>query len=211
MNNLEGIKVFLESLGCSKNLVDSEVILGILVDSGCRITYDPGEADAIVVNTCGFISDAQKESINTILELALHKKTGKARALVVTGCLAQRFEAELRLEIPEIDALVGTGGFNRIAEVLSNTLGGIRQHYVAEPNFLYDHRSPRIVSTPGHYAYIKVADGCDNRCSFCAIPSIRGRYRSRDMDSVLSEAQNLAGQGGKGVDPDCPGHQPLRR
>ncbi|NPV92269.1 MAG: 30S ribosomal protein S12 methylthiotransferase RimO [Firmicutes bacterium] len=189
--------VYLESLGCSKNLVDSEVMLGLLVGSGCRITFDPGEADAIVVNTCGFVSDAQRESINTILELGLQKKTGRARALVVAGCLAQRFEDELRREIPEIDVLVGTGEFYRIAEVLSNTLSGTNQRYVAEPAFIYDHRSPRIISTPGHYAYLKVADGCDNRCSFCAIPSIRGAYRSRDMDSVVLEAQRLAGQGAK--------------
>jgi ribosomal protein S12 methylthiotransferase len=197
VNNLEGTKVFLESLGCSKNLVDSEVMLGILVDAGCRITFDPSEADAIVVNTCGFVADAQKESIDAILELALQKRSGKARVLVAAGCLAQRFENELKQEIPEIDALVGTGEFDRIAEVLSNAFTGIRQDLVAEPAFLYDHRSPRIVSTPGHYAYIKVADGCDNRCSFCAIPFIRGRFRSRDMDSILDEARSLAAQGVK--------------
>lgn len=199
MNDLSGITVYLESLGCAKNLVDSEVMLGLLQQAECSITTDPERADALIVNTCGFIEEAQQESINTILRLAEYRVNGNARALVIAGCLAQRFAEELKLEIPEIDAVVGTGEFNHITKVVIEAMSGKKSSLVARPAFIYDHQWPRILSTPGHYAYVKVAEGCDNRCSYCAIPDIRGPYRSRELDSIVCEVENLAKTGCKEI------------
>ena len=197
--SLEGIKVGLVSLGCPKNLVDSEVMLGLLAQAGVCFTTDKAEAEVLLVNTCGFIGPAQQEAINTILELAQYKEKGKCRALIVTGCLVQRFVRELRDEIPEVDALVGTGEFDRIVTIVKSALHGMKVQQVGEPLFLYNETYPRKLSTPPHYAYLKIAEGCNNRCSFCTIPEIRGSFRSRTMDSVLQEAETLVQNGVKEI------------
>lgn len=189
------LKVKIISLGCSKNLVDSEVMSGILGQSGYSITEEIKEADILVVNTCGFIDAAKEESIEAIIDAARYKMEGACRALVVTGCLAQRYKDEILAEIPEIDGLIGTGEVPRIAEVVGEAVRGHRPAAVTTPSFLYSHETPRILSTPAYSAFIKVAEGCDNRCAYCAIPSIRGGYRSRPVESIVVEAERLAGQG----------------
>ncbi|MCY4627527.1 MAG: 30S ribosomal protein S12 methylthiotransferase RimO [Acidobacteria bacterium] len=189
-------KVGLVSLGCAKNLLDSEVMAGVLTSRGFEMTADPADADALVVNTCGFIGPAKEEGINTILELARLKSHGRCRRLVVAGCLAQRYASELAREIPEIDAVIGLDEVERIADVLiasERRTPPLRADQSV--TWLYDHTTPRIRSTPPHIAYIKVAEGCDYPCSFCVIPQIRGRFRSRDPDSVLAEAASLAATG----------------
>lgn len=199
MNELNRVTVYLESLGCSKNLVDSEVMVGLLEEAGCIMTSNPAQAQIIIVNTCGFIADAQQESINTILHLAGYREKGPARLLVVAGCLPQRFAPELGKEILEIDVMVGTGEFHRIVDLIKESLDSKKVTRTAPPVFLYDHTWPRRLITPAHYAYIKVAEGCDNRCSYCTIPDIRGRFRSREADSILAEAERLAADGVKEI------------
>ncbi|MHB9094223.1 MAG: 30S ribosomal protein S12 methylthiotransferase RimO [Eubacteriales bacterium] len=189
------LKIRITNLGCAKNLVDSEVMAGMLRESGYIITAGEEEADVLLVNTCGFINAAREESIGAIMEAARDKELGRCRALVVTGCLAQRYKDELLAEIPEIDGLIGIGEIPRISEVVAEALEGKRPVHVAATSFIYNHEMPRVLSTPAYSAYIKVADGCDNRCSYCAIPGIRGGYRSRPLDSVIAEASHLAGQG----------------
>jgi len=184
------------SLGCPKNLVDSEVMMGILARHGYELTPRPEEADVLVVNTCSFIEPAQQESVNTILEMAEFKKTGRARRLVVAGCLVERFGARIREQIPEVDAVVGTGDIERILEA---TEGGLRELATTPPEFLYHDLSPRILTTPRHYAYIKINEGCDHPCSFCIIPELRGRFRSRRFESVVREAEHLAEGGAREV------------
>jgi ribosomal protein S12 methylthiotransferase len=184
------------SLGCPKNLVDSEVMMGILARHGYQLTPRPEEADVLVVNTCSFIEPAQQESVNTILEMAEYKKTGRARRLVVAGCLVERFGARIREQIPEVDAVVGTGDIERILEA---TEGGLRELAPMPPEFLYHDLSPRVLTTPQHFAYIKINEGCDHPCSFCIIPELRGRFRSRRFESVVREAQSLAGRGAREV------------
>lgn len=191
MGNLQ---VAVVSLGCDKNTIDSEIMLGILVEHGFAITTDPQEADVIVVNTCCFIEDAQQESINCILESAQYKTVGKCRSLVVTGCLAQRFSEELSSEIPEVDGFLGTGQVSQVVELINRTLEGERVSYVGKPALV---EGPRIVSTPTHYAYLKIAEGCDHRCGFCVIPSVRGRFTSRPVERVLDEAKRLVEAGTK--------------
>ncbi len=189
-------KVGLVSLGCAKNLLDSEVMAGVLTSRGFEMTSDLAEAEALVVNTCGFIGPAKEEGVNAILELAQFKNRGRCRRLVVAGCLAQRYASELAREIPEIDAVLGLDEVERIADVLiaperrTPPLGADQS-----VTWLYDHTTPRIRSTPPHIAYIKVAEGCDYPCTFCVIPQIRGHFRSRDPDSVLAEAESLARTG----------------
>jgi ribosomal protein S12 methylthiotransferase len=241
------MKIGLVSLGCPKNLVDSEVMLGLAERAGHEITGDAAEADVLVVNTCAFIDSAKQESINTILEMAQHKTGGRARRLVVTGCLAERYREELRAQIPEIDAVLGTGEVDHIVGAIdglpsapasvslfrrgkdgsAQAVGHLpsaaarrasasspvpkaegpmpkaerasARHRDAEalPTYLYDAATPRRLTTPGHYAYVKIAEGCDYNCAFCIIPKLRGAYRSRDEASVIAEARALAARGVK--------------
>ena len=218
------MKVGMISLGCPKNLVDSEVMLGLARQSGHQLTRDAADADVLVVNTCAFIDKAKQESIDAILEMAELKKTGKCRRLVVTGCMAERYRDELREQIPEIDAVLGTG---EVPEIV-NAIGGSASPAVGArrdpphvpllrsngelvnlgsripdpgshnlPTYLYDADTPRLLATPRHYAYIKIAEGCDYKCAFCIIPTLRGHYRSRPADSIVREARALAERGVK--------------
>jgi ribosomal protein S12 methylthiotransferase len=217
------VKVGFVSLGCPKNLVDSEVMMGMLAHAGAELTQKAEQADVIVVNTCSFIESAQQESVNAILEMVRHKTEGRARKVVVAGCLVERFRDEIRKNIPEIDAVVGTGelekilsaaGVGQAAEPKSpfNILQGRPEGDAREalgrfsrdswdgaiadlPNYLYDETTPRVLSTPGHTAYIKIAEGCDHPCSFCIIPQLRGKFRSRRFESVVAEAETLARSG----------------
>jgi ribosomal protein S12 methylthiotransferase len=232
------MKIGMVSLGCPKNLVDSEVMLGLAHRAGHELTRDPAEADVLVVNTCAFIDKAKQESIDTILEMAEHKKNGRCTTLVVAGCMAERYRDELLREIPEIDAVLGTGDIESIVSAISapahpvrapGTLVGIggrttsapgdvtRSGFVPLlrangtpagspatsnqplPTYIYDADTPRLLATPRHYAYIKIAEGCDYKCAFCIIPTLRGHYRSRSEDSIVREAQSLAARGVKEI------------
>jgi ribosomal protein S12 methylthiotransferase len=191
-----GRSVGLVSLGCPKNLVDSEVMLGRLRQRGYRLAPDPKQADVIVVNTCAFIDRAKQESVDAILEMAREKDQGRARRLVVTGCLAQRYDAELREQIPEIDATLGTG---QIDEIL-RAVGGEATRTDADegaPTWVYDHTSPRVLTTPPYLAYLKISEGCDYTCSFCIIPKLRGAHRSRQVEDIVAEAKALSARGVK--------------
>jgi ribosomal protein S12 methylthiotransferase len=216
-------KVGFVSLGCPKNLVDSEVMMGMLARAGAELTRRAEDADVIVVNTCSFIESAQQESINTILEMAGHKATGNAKKLVVAGCLVERFREQIRKDIPEVDAVVGTGELvnilsatgvaaahsptNPLVVLNSRPEGQARAAQgrfsreswegaiVDLPNYLYDEDTPRVLATPGHMAYIKIAEGCDHPCTFCIIPQLRGQFRSRRFESVVAEAERLAQSG----------------
>ncbi len=190
-------RVHFHSLGCPKNLLDTEVMLGSLASHGYAIAQELEDADVAVVNTCAFIESAREESVQAILEVAELRETGRLRALVVTGCLPQRYGAELARELPEVDALVGTGAFQDIAPILDDALAGrSRGVYVeAGRTHLYDHTAPRMLTGPGHSAYVKIAEGCDRICAFCAIPGIRGRFQSRRLESVVAEAEQLAAAG----------------
>lgn len=187
-------KVGMVSLGCPKNLVDSEVMLGTLAQQGYELTPHPDQADIIIVNTCSFIAPAKQESIDTILEMAEYKRTGVARKLVVAGCLVERYRQEILREIPEVDFVIGTNELDRVLEACKGS--GERQSAgaAAEP-YLYHEFTPRVLATPGYSAYLKIAEGCDHPCSFCVIPQMRGRFRSRRFASVVREAENLAKQG----------------
>jgi ribosomal protein S12 methylthiotransferase len=223
------MKIGMVSLGCPKNLVDSEVMLGLAQKDGHRLTRDAADADVLVVNTCAFIDKAKQESIDTILEMAEHKKTGACKRLIVTGCMAERYRDELRAQIPEIDAILGTGEVPKIVNAIGGGSGLIPllradgepvrsrhaepPHTLQEaaslagaggggepltlPNYLYDANTPRLLATPRHYAYIKIAEGCDYKCAFCIIPTLRGNYRSRSIESVVQEAERLAAAGVK--------------
>ncbi len=185
------------SLGCDKNLVDSEVMLGIIEKNGYRIVDSEEDADIIVINTCCFIHDAKEESIQTILEMAEYKKTGRLKALIVTGCLAQRYKEEILSEIPEVDAVLGTASYDKIAETIRRALerGGFVE--LSDINALPLVDTKRLVTTGGHFAYLKIAEGCDKHCTYCIIPKLRGNYRSVPMERLLKEAQELAEQGVK--------------
>jgi ribosomal protein S12 methylthiotransferase len=189
-------KVGFVSLGCPKNLVDSEVMMGILTRGGYELTPRAEEAEVLVVNTCSFIEPAQKESVDAILEMAEHKKFGLAKKLIVAGCLAERFRSQILEQIPEVDAVVSTGEVERILEAVE---GDLRVLPPAPPAFLYHDLTPRIVTTPRHAAYIKIAEGCDHPCTFCIIPQLRGVFRSRRFESVVREAQNLAAGGAREI------------
>jgi ribosomal protein S12 methylthiotransferase len=221
------MKIGLISLGCPKNLVDSEVMLGLALQAGHELTQDAASADVLVVNTCAFIDSAKQESIDTILEMAQHKKDGACRRLIVTGCMAERYRAELKAQIPEIDAVLGTGEVPEIVNAIGGTaLGGSasrgisarrdppyvpllrsngeairtvdrRPQTVDLPTYIYDAETPRLLATPRHYAYVKIAEGCDYKCAFCIIPTLRGHYRSRPADSIVREARTLAARGVK--------------
>lgn len=191
-----GKKVALVNLGCAKNLVDAEVMLGKLYEQGYELTLDPIQAQYLIVNTCGFIQSAKEESIEHILEMAQLKAQDSAKKLVVTGCLAQRYGGTLLQEMPEIDALVGTGDFQHLPQVLVQLHAPLPQRqYLSDNVYLYQENDARIQTTPSHSAYIKIAEGCNHLCTFCIIPKMRGRLKSRSIDSVLAEAR-LLGQGG---------------
>jgi ribosomal protein S12 methylthiotransferase len=190
-------KVGFISLGCPKNLVDTEVMLGLLEQEGHTITADKSEAEIIVVNTCSFIESSKRESIETVLEAAEWKQTGKCRRLIVAGCMAERYPNEIQSDLPEVDAILGTNQLGEIIRVVSGEA-------IPPPNsfgrseadrFLYDHTTPRLLATPSYTAYMKIAEGCDHTCSFCIIPKIRGPFRSRSIDSLVQEARALAGRG----------------
>ena len=185
------------SLGCDKNLVDSEVMLGILEAGGYQIVDDEMQADVIVINTCCFIHDAKEESIQTILEMAEYKKTGRLKALIVAGCLAQRYQQEIRTEIPEVDAVLGTASYDQIVKSIEEALAGQGGVRLAELDTLPAVQERRLVTTGGHYAYLKIAEGCDKHCTYCIIPKLRGNYRSVPMERLLKEAGELADQGVK--------------
>ena len=187
------------SLGCSKNLVDTEVMLGILKQHGIELTANPAEADILIVNTCAFIQSAKEESITTILNMAEYKESGRCRSLIVAGCLGQRYKQELLDEIPEADAIIGTGAWGRIMEAVEETLKGHRLVIAGKDEALYDEHTPRITTTPAYTAYVKIAEGCNNRCAFCAIPYIRGAYRSRPIEDIRDEVVNLAARGVKEI------------
>jgi ribosomal protein S12 methylthiotransferase len=193
------LRVGFVSLGCPKNLVDTEIMLGSLRRDGCAVSTDPAESDVIVVNTCGFIEPAKRESIETILEMAEHKKTGRCRRLVVAGCLVQRYHQQLRREIPEIDAFVSLDQLEGIVKAVRSDLRGAAFDPAAPisgaARALYDHRQARVLATLPHLAYLKISEGCDHPCSFCAIPSMRGAMRSRRVESLVAEASDLAGGG----------------
>ena len=189
-------KVGFVSLGCPKNLVDSEVMMGIVEREGYELTPRAEEAEVLVVNTCSFIESAQKESVDAILEMAEHKKFGAAKKLIVAGCLVERFRAQILEQVPEVDAVVGTGEIERIKEAVK---GDLRVLPAQPPAFLYHHLTPRIVTTPKHAAYIKIAEGCDHPCTFCVIPQLRGAFRSRRFESVVREAENLAKAGAREI------------
>jgi ribosomal protein S12 methylthiotransferase len=189
-------KVGFISLGCPKNLVDSEVMMGLLAREGYELTPRADDAEILVVNTCSFIESAQRESIETILEMAEHKKFGAAKKLVVAGCLVERFRDQILEQVPEVDAVVGTGEVERIIEAVQGDLKVLRAQ---PPSFLYHDYTPRIVTTPKHQAYIKIAEGCDHPCTFCIIPQLRGNFRSRRFASVIREAENLAAAGAREV------------
>lgn len=190
-------KVFVVSLGCSKNHCDLENMMGILVEKGYEITLNEYEADAVIVNTCGFIESAKEEAISNILEMAELKETGKLKALIVSGCLSQRYKEEILNSFPEVDAVVGVFDFDKIAEIIDNTLKGTRACYFDSDRLENFNNMPRIQTTPFYTAYLKIAEGCDNHCSYCAIPKIRGKFISRDMESLVNEAQKLALSGVK--------------
>ena len=185
------------SLGCDKNLVDSEVMLGLLDKKGYQIVDSEEGADIIVVNTCCFIHDAKEESIQTILEMAEYKKEGKLKALIVTGCLAQRYQQEIIDEIPEVDAVLGTTSYDHIVEAVEEALAGNGHVVLEDVDALPDVKEKRLVTTGGHYAYMKIAEGCDKHCTYCIIPKLRGNYRSVPMEKLLAEAKDLANQGVK--------------
>ncbi|HJQ93489.1 MAG TPA: radical SAM protein, partial [Candidatus Thermoplasmatota archaeon] len=188
------MSVGMVSLGCPKNLVDGEVMLGHLQRRGHELVADPRQADVIVVNTCAFIDRAKQESVDAVLEMAQEKQAGRAKRLVVTGCLAQRYDALLRREIPEIDATLGTGqveGILAAVEGRATTTDGGQ----ARPTWIYDHTAPRVLSTPPWLAYLKISEGCDYTCTFCIIPKLRGLHRSRAVDDVVLEAEALAARG----------------
>ncbi len=228
------MKIGLVSLGCPKNLVDSEVMLGLAQQAGHELTNDAADAEVLVVNTCAFIDRAKQESIDTILEMAQHKKDGACRRLIVTGCLAERYRDELKKEIPEIDAILGTGEVPEIVNAIGSHAAGrpegrplpltfYRASAVSEapstlseapstledppsilehppkmlPTYIYDAETPRLMATPTHYAYVKIAEGCDYKCAFCIIPTLRGQYRSRPAESIVREARSLAARGVK--------------
>ena len=185
------------SLGCDKNLVDSEVMLGLLDKKGYQIVDSEEDADIIVVNTCCFIHDAKEESIQTILEMAEYKKEGKLKALIVTGCLAQRYQQEIIDEIPEVDAVLGTTSYDHIVEAVEEALAGNGHVVLEDVDALPDVKEKRLVTTGGHYAYMKIAEGCDKHCTYCIIPKLRGSYRSVPMEQLVKEARSLAEKGVK--------------
>ena len=190
-------KILFISLGCDKNLVDSEMMLGLLSEKGYGFTDDETEADIVVVNTCCFINDAKEESINTILEMAELRKSGEIKALIVAGCLAQRYKEEIQEEIPEVDAIIGTTAIEAVVETLDDIFAGKKENHYKSLDAKPLTDTKRVVTTGGHYAYLKIAEGCNKHCTYCIIPKIRGNYRSVPMESLVKEAETLAENGVK--------------
>ena len=188
-------KVLFISLGCDKNLTDSEEMLGMLVENGYEITNDETEAEVIVINTCAFIHDAKEESVNTILEMARYKEEGTCKALLVTGCLAQRYKEEIVGEIPEVDAVLGTASYDEIIKALNQVFSGESFLEFKDINSLPKHSRKRVITTGGYFEYLKIAEGCDKHCTYCIIPKLRGNFRSIPMEQLLSQAEYLAEQG----------------
>lgn len=191
------LKIALESLGCSKNLVDAEIMMGILNKKGYKLTGDFEDADVILVNTCGFIESAKQESIDTIIEFANLKETGNLKLLIVTGCLAQRYSDELKEEIPEIDAIVGTGSYQNIDEILEGLQKEKQIVSLNDIEVVYNENLPRYVSTPEYMAYLKISEGCDKHCTYCIIPKLRGKQKSRKLEDIVAEAKSLVQNGVK--------------
>ena len=191
------MKILFISLGCDKNLVDTEVMLGLLASRGYEMTDDERQADIIVINTCCFIHDAKEESIQNILEMAEYKKSGQVKALIVTGCLAQRYRQEILDEIPEVDEVLGTTAYDKILDVVDRALEGEQGIILSDLNALPVSGAKRLVTTGGHFAYLKIAEGCDKHCTYCIIPKIRGNFRSVPMERLIKEAKELAEQGVK--------------
>lgn len=191
------MKLMFISLGCDKNLVDTEIMMGLLTKKDITFTDDESEAEIIVVNTCCFINDAKEESVNTILDMAEYKKTGSCKVLIVAGCMAQRYRQEIIDEIPEVDAIIGTASYDKIIEVLDDVLAGKNHNVLEDLTRLPDNTTKRIVTTGGHFAYLKIAEGCDKCCTYCIIPKIRGRYRSYPMEELVAQAKELAAGGVK--------------
>ncbi len=191
------MKIFFVSLGCDKNLVDSEEMLGLLAKKGYSFTDDETEADVIVINTCCFINDAKEESVQTILEMAEYKKTGSCKALIVTGCMAQRYKQEILDEVEEVDMVLGTTAYEKIVQAVEEALDGNRAVREQDLTYLPQTDAGRIVTTGGHYAYLKIAEGCNKCCTYCIIPKLRGRYRSVPMERLIEQAEELAAQGVK--------------
>lgn len=191
------LKIALESLGCSKNLVDAEIMMGILNKKGYKLVGNMEEADIALVNTCGFIESAKQESIDTIIEIASLKETANLKLLIVTGCLAQRYSDELKEEIPEIDAIVGTGSYQNIDEIVASLEKENKIVSLNDIEFVYNEDLPRYVSTPSYMAYLKISEGCDKHCTYCIIPKLRGKQRSRKLEDIVNEAKDLASRGVK--------------
>ena len=191
------MNILFVSLGCDKNLVDSEVMLGLIRDRGYSLTNDESKADIAIVNTCSFIHDAQQESVNTILEMAQLKQTGCLKVLIVTGCLAQRFQKDILEEIPEVDAIVGTTSYDEIVSVIDKALEGEKIESFKSIDYLPQNHTERVITTGGYFSYLKIAEGCDKHCSYCIIPSLRGNYRSVPMAEILEDAKSLAARGVK--------------
>jgi ribosomal protein S12 methylthiotransferase len=192
-------KFSIVSLGCARNLVDSEVMAGLLQQSQFEMVQDPAEAHVVLVNTCGFIDAAKAESVDAIVELVRLKEEGTIKKLVVAGCLTQRYPEDLARELPEVDLFIGTGEVPRIVEILREHEANERRQYIGIPQYLYDHATPRLRSTPSYTAFVKVSEGCDHKCSFCIIPTLRGPHRSRSIGSVVREAVSLAEGGVKEI------------
>ena len=191
------MKILFISLGCDKNLADSEEMLGLLTAGGHEITDDETQADAIVINTCCFIKDAKEESVETILEMAEYKKTGSCHALVVTGCMAQRYQKEIIQEVPEVDAVLGTTSYGDIVKALEEAVAGNYFEEFRDIDYLPDTGSKRVLTTGGHFGYLKIAEGCDKHCTYCIIPKLRGRFRSVPMERLVAQAEDMAEQGVK--------------
>ncbi|HET7004157.1 MAG TPA: 30S ribosomal protein S12 methylthiotransferase RimO [Candidatus Binatia bacterium] len=192
-------KFSIVSLGCARNLVDSEVMAGVLQKNNYEIVAEPADADVVMVNTCGFIGAAKEESIDTIVEMGRLKESGRLKKLVVAGCLSQRYPTELAAELSEVDLFIGTGEVPRIAEILREHEATRQRQYIGLPSYLYDHATPRVRSTPTHTAFVKVSEGCDHKCAFCIIPQLRGPHRSRSIQSIVRETQQLAQAGVKEI------------
>lgn len=191
------MKILFISLGCDKNLADSEEMLGLLTAGGHEITDDETQADAIVINTCCFIKDAKEESVETILEMAEYKKTGSCHALIVTGCMAQRYQKEIIEEVPEVDAVLGTTSYGDIVKALEEAVAGNHFEEFRDIDYLPDTGSKRVLTTGGHFGYLKIAEGCDKHCTYCIIPKLRGKFRSVTMERLIAQAEDMAEQGVK--------------
>ena len=191
------MKILFISLGCDKNLADSEEMLGLLTAGGHKITDDETQADAIVINTCCFIKDAKEESVETILEMAEYKKTGSCHALIVTGCMAQRYQKEIIEEVPEVDAVLGTTSYGDIVKALEEAVAGNHFEEFRDIDYLPDTGSKRVLTTGGHFGYLKIAEGCDKHCTYCIIPKLRGKFRSVPMERLIAQAEDMAEQGVK--------------